>query len=61
VLGVVSAGTTIFRDSKLLGCVGFIPFGDIVEMSTFGAFQTYVLSGSFFSHSGDILAQKLIC
>ena len=55
-LGVVSAGTTIFRDSKLLGCVGFIPFGDIVEVPALGAFQSYVLSGSFFSHSGLILA-----
>ena len=49
--GVVSAGATIFRDSELLGCIGLVPFGDIVEVPALGAFQSYVLSGSFFSHS----------
>ena len=50
-LGVFSAGTTVFGESKFLWSVCLVSFGDVVEMTTFSAFQTDMLSGSFFSHN----------
>lgn len=38
-LGVVAAGAAVLGEGELLGGVGFVPFGDIVEMTAFGAFQ----------------------
>ena len=38
-LGVVAAGAAVFGERELLGCVGLVSFGNVVEMTAFGAFQ----------------------
>lgn len=39
-LGVFTAGTAVLAQNELFGGIGFISFGDVVEVPTFGAFQT---------------------
>ena len=36
-LGVFTAGTTVLAEDELLGSVGFVPLGDVVEVPAFGA------------------------
>jgi len=40
VLCVFSASTAVLGDSQLFRRVGLVSFGDVVEMTTFGTFQT---------------------
>jgi len=57
VFSVISAGSAVFTDNKFFRCIGFISFGYVVEVTAFGTLQSHMLTRSFFSHSGDILAQ----
>jgi len=49
-LSVFATGATVLTDDEFLRGVGLVAFGDVVEMPTFGAFQSHVLSWSFFCH-----------
>ena len=37
-VGVHTTGSAVLAYNKLLGSVGLVTFGDVVEMPTFGAF-----------------------
>jgi len=37
VVSVFAAGAAVFTDTKFLRSVGFVAFGDVVEVSTLGA------------------------
>jgi len=38
VVSVYSTGSAVLTDDELLGGVGLVTFGDVVEMPAFGAF-----------------------
>jgi len=50
VLGVNSTGTAVLADGQLFWGIGFVALGDVVEITAFGAFQSHVLSWTFFCH-----------
>ena len=50
VFSMVAAGAAVLTDDQLLGGICLVSFGDVVEVTAFGAFQTHVLSGTFFCH-----------
>jgi|GEM_PF-5045927 len=37
-LGMLAASAAVFTQNEFLGSVGFVSFGDVIEMPAFGAF-----------------------